>query len=59
MAFHRLSTVINADDFGISLGTNQGIEKAFKKGILTSASIMSSGSAFDNAIRIAKKSRLN
>lgn len=47
--------VVNADDFGISPGTNKGIEIAYKKGILTSASIMPSGPAFDAAIKIAKK----
>ncbi len=47
--------IINADDLGLSTGTNQGIEKAFQKGILTSASLMVTTPAFKDALHIIKK----
>lgn len=47
--------VVNADDFGISRGTNKGIEKAYREGILTSSSVMPTGPAFTEAVSIAKK----
>ena len=47
--------VINADDFGVSLGTNRGIERAHRKGLLTSTSIMPSGPAFDDAVKVARR----
>ncbi len=45
--------MVNADDFGLSEQINRGIESAFVRGILRSASIMPNGKAFDDAIRIA------
>lgn len=47
--------VINGDDFGISSKVNEGIRIAHTEGILTSASIMPSGPAFDEAVSISKK----
>ena len=38
MATKRL--IVNADDFGLSAGINEGIAAAHEKGILTSASLM-------------------
>jgi chitin disaccharide deacetylase len=32
--------IVNADDFGLSVGVNQGIMRAHREGILTSASLM-------------------
>ena len=32
--------IVNADDFGLSIGVNDGIQKAFLDGIVTSASLM-------------------
>lgn len=49
------SAIINADDLGLSKGTNRGIEKAYHQGILTSASIMPTGPAFAGAVRLVKK----
>jgi chitin disaccharide deacetylase len=50
----RLKTlVVNADDFGLTERINCGIESAFARGILRSASIMPNGTAFDDAVRIA------
>lgn len=45
--------VVNADDFGLSEQINYGIESAFARGILRSASIMPNGKAFEDAVRIA------
>lgn len=45
--------IINADDFGLSSGANRGIIRAWKEGILTSASLMPGGAAFDEAVALA------
>ena len=47
--------IINADDFGLSHGANRGIIKAWQDGILTSASLMPGGAAFDEAVGLAKE----
>ena len=38
--------IINADDFGLSPGANRAIIRAWREGILTSASLMAGGEAF-------------
>lgn len=52
--------VINADDLGICPETNAAIEIAFRRGILTSASLMPNMPAFDQAVdqMIASNPRL-
>ncbi|MBJ6725921.1 hopanoid biosynthesis-associated protein HpnK [Geomesophilobacter sediminis] len=47
--------IINADDFGLSSGANRGIIRAWQEGILTSASLMPGGEAFDEAVALAKE----
>jgi hopanoid biosynthesis associated protein HpnK len=47
--------IINADDFGLSSGANQGIIKGWQQGILTSASLMVAGTAFEEALILAKE----
>ena len=47
--------IINADDFGLSSGANRGIVKAWQQGILTSASIMPGGGAFQEALILARE----
>jgi hopanoid biosynthesis associated protein HpnK len=47
--------IVHADDFGLATAVNQGIVKAFERGILTSTSLMPSGEAFDDAVRLAKE----
>lgn len=49
---HMLELVVNADDFGLSEAVNEGIKIAHLNGIVTSASVMANGAAFDHAIRI-------
>jgi hopanoid biosynthesis associated protein HpnK len=47
--------IINADDFGLSSGANRGIVQAWQRGILTSASLMVGGAAFEEAVTLAKE----
>ena len=47
--------IITADDFGLSKGVNKAVEKAWQKGILTCASLMAGGTAFDDAVAIARR----
>ncbi|MBC8231137.1 alpha-L-rhamnosidase N-terminal domain-containing protein, partial [bacterium] len=42
--------IINADDLGISKGTNQAIMKDFREGILTSASLMANMPGYEDAV---------
>jgi len=46
--------IINGDDFGISSATNYAILRAHREGILTSASLMVNGAAFEEAVALAK-----
>lgn len=46
--------VINADDLGLSEGVNRGILEAHAAGTVTSTSILATGSAFDDAIRLLR-----
>lgn len=50
-----MNLIANGDDFGISQSANTAIERAHREGILTSASLMVSAPAFEEAVRIAKK----
>jgi predicted glycoside hydrolase/deacetylase ChbG (UPF0249 family) len=44
--------IINADDFGLTAGINSAILKAHFEGIVTSATLMANGSAFDQAVSL-------
>ena len=46
--------IINADDFGLSEGVNRGILECFKKGALTSATLMVNTDGFADAARIIR-----
>jgi hopanoid biosynthesis associated protein HpnK len=46
--------MINGDDFGFSSGVNHAIIEAHDRGVLTSASLMVSGTAFEEAVALAK-----
>jgi len=46
--------IINADDFGLTPGINRSILELHNAGVLTSATLMATGPAFDDAIAIAK-----
>jgi hopanoid biosynthesis associated protein HpnK len=45
--------ILNADDFGLSPGINRGIIEAYRDGIVTSASLMAVGDAFEEAVAFA------
>lgn len=47
------SLILNADDFGLTVGINEGIVRGHRDGILTSATIMANAPAFDDAVRCA------
>jgi predicted glycoside hydrolase/deacetylase ChbG (UPF0249 family) len=46
--------IVTADDFGIAPGVNQAIVRAYREGIVTSASLMVNGFAFESAVTLAK-----
>ena len=46
--------IVNADDFGLHEAVNRGIYEAHTRGIVTSASLMAGGAAFEDAVRIAR-----
>ncbi|MEZ4572056.1 MAG: ChbG/HpnK family deacetylase [Thermomicrobiales bacterium] len=45
--------IVNADDFGASLGINRGIVESYQRGIVTSTSLMVTGRALDDAVRLS------
>jgi hopanoid biosynthesis associated protein HpnK len=47
--------IITSDDFGLSSGVNRAVEQGWKSGLLTCASIMAGGAAFDEAAKIARR----
>ena len=47
--------VVNADDFGYSHQVNQAVIKAHNDGILTSTSLMVTGDAFHEAVKLARE----
>lgn len=47
--------IINADDFGLEKEINEAIVKGHRDGILTSASMMANGNAFDHAVDVASQ----
>jgi len=46
--------ILNADDFGLTLGINEGIIRAHRDGILTSATLMANGPRFQDAVERAR-----
>ena len=46
--------IVNADDFGFTAGINRAIVEAHTHGIVTSSTLMANGSAFDEAVSVAK-----
>ncbi len=51
----RTRLVVNADDFGFTRGVNEGIVEAHVSGILTAATLMATGPAFDHAVDLARR----
>lgn len=48
--------IVNADDFGLTGGVNRAIVEAHTQGIVTSATLMASGAAFQDAVQVAPPS---
>jgi hopanoid biosynthesis associated protein HpnK len=48
--------IINADDFGLTAGVNRAIVEAHEHGVVTSATVMANGKAFEDAIALAQSS---
>ncbi len=46
--------IVNADDFGFTQDVNAGIIAAHTRGILTATTLMATGAAFDDAVRLAR-----
>jgi hopanoid biosynthesis associated protein HpnK len=46
--------ILNADDFGLTFGVNEGIIRAHGDGILTSTTLMANADAFDDAVQRAR-----
>jgi hopanoid biosynthesis associated protein HpnK len=46
--------IVTGDDFGLSSGVNRAIIKAHQEGVLTSASLMVTGRAFEEAVELAR-----
>lgn len=49
-----LRLIVNADDFGIAEAVNHGIADGYDRGIVTSASLMATGAAFEHAVALAR-----
>jgi predicted glycoside hydrolase/deacetylase ChbG (UPF0249 family) len=48
--------IVNADDFGLTEAVSRGILDAHREGIVTSATLMANGPAFDTAVSISRGS---
>jgi len=49
------SIIINADDFGLSRSINKGIIRAYREGVLTSASLLVNMPGFEDAVSLIKE----
>ncbi len=47
--------IINADDFGLIQGVNEGIIQAHKEGVLSSATLMANAPGFEHAVELARQ----
>ncbi len=46
--------IVNADDFGLTEGVNQGILDVHRRGLVTSTSLLANGAAFHSAVVLAR-----
>lgn len=46
--------IFNADDFGFTRDVNEGIVEAHRRGVLSAATLMANGAAFDHAVACAR-----
>jgi chitin disaccharide deacetylase len=47
--------IVNADDLGLTPAVNRGVVRAFQDGIVTSASLLVTGSALEDAVALAQQ----
>lgn len=47
--------VVNGDDFGVNHATNLAVARAFRQGVLTSASVIAPAPWFDEAVELARR----
>ena len=47
--------IINADDFGLTEGINNGIIDCYKKGVIKDISLFADSNACEHAVGLAKK----
>ncbi|PYV93500.1 MAG: hopanoid biosynthesis associated protein HpnK, partial [Acidobacteria bacterium] len=47
--------IVNADDFGLTEKVNQAIIQGHLEGIITSASLLATGAAFESAVTLARQ----
>src|SRR5262249_9460026 len=47
--------IVNADDFGISEEVNEAVVRSFREGVLTSTSLIVTGDAFEQAVKLAQE----
>ena len=48
------SLIVSADDFGLCEAVNRGVAEAFDRGVVTSASVLTTGDAFAHAASLAR-----
>lgn len=46
--------IVNADDFGLTAGVNRGIVETHTAGVVSSATLMANGPAFEDAVQAAR-----
>ncbi len=51
----RRRLILNADDFGQSASINEAVARGHRDGVLTSASLLVNGAAFDDAVHLARQ----
>jgi predicted glycoside hydrolase/deacetylase ChbG (UPF0249 family) len=49
-----MKLIVNADDLGYSEGVNKGIQQAFRRGVVRSATVMVNGAAFEDALTVIR-----
>ena len=47
--------IVNADDFGLTAGVNDAILDAHLRGVISSASLLANGQAFESAVMLARR----
>ncbi len=46
--------IVNADDLGLSVAVSRGIEKGFREGLVTSATLMANMPGFEEGVRVSR-----